>query len=190
MFDLAARRNPVHHLFAFFLIISIATVCWCCWRRGRSLQRRQELLPRRALSHTATSPTAPSSPLSSAAPTLTHASTRLDPHTAALLPVISYRAHPNTHTGEFSSPGTDNDQQTYYGDADDSSSHSYDSSGLAIKNSDCAICLSSFDNGTLVIVLPSCNHGYHPSCINQWVQSHKDCPVCRTEISLSVATMS
>ncbi|KAI5060466.1 hypothetical protein GOP47_0024886 [Adiantum capillus-veneris] len=181
MFGLALRHNSLHHLFALFLTLALATLCWCCWRRGRSYHRRRELLPSRA---TAPTPTAPSSSpsYSSAPPTLTP--TRLDPHIAVLLPVLSYHAPTKSHTGEFSSPHTDDSHHACSGDDDDSGPNCYGGSDFVIKNSDCAICLSSFDSGTLVTVLPSCSHAYHPSCITQWVQSHKDCPVCRTEISL------
>eukprot|EP00250_Pteridium_aquilinum_P006833 c16671_g1_i1 orf=105-674(+) len=187
MLGLALRHNSLHHLFALFLTLALATLCWCCWRRGRSYQRRQELLPRGVVANTASS-SPPSSPSSSAPTALTPAPTRLDPGTAALLPILSYRAHLHTHTGELASPDVDDYHHGNVGDDDDDEAHGNGDPDLLIKNSDCAICLSSFEPGTLITVLPSCNHAYHPSCIHQWVQSHKDCPICRTEISLPAAT--
>ncbi|MCO5559377.1 hypothetical protein L7F22_012976 [Adiantum nelumboides] len=207
MFGLALRHNSLHHLFALFLTLALATLCWCCWRRGRSYHRRQELLPRRAVVQREFFPAAPSSspspssappplltsapsssPPSSVLPPLSPAPARLDPRIAALLPILSYQSQPNSQTGENSSPSTDDDHRAYHGDDEDSGPHCYGSSDVVIKNSECAICLSNFDSGTLVTVLPSCSHAYHPPCIDQWVLSHKDCPVCRTEISLPSAT--
>ncbi|XP_063792848.1 E3 ubiquitin-protein ligase RNF12-A-like [Pseudophryne corroboree] len=44
----------------------------------------------------------------------------------------------------------------------------------------CAICLMEYEEGEPVIVL-SCSHRYHPSCISQWFDINLSCPVCRRE---------
>ncbi|XP_063774722.1 E3 ubiquitin-protein ligase RNF12-A-like [Pseudophryne corroboree] len=44
----------------------------------------------------------------------------------------------------------------------------------------CAICLVEYEEGEPVIVL-SCSHRYHPSCITQWFDINLSCPVCRRE---------
>ncbi|KAL3071444.1 hypothetical protein niasHS_016728 [Heterodera schachtii] len=49
----------------------------------------------------------------------------------------------------------------------------------------CSICLGSIandDNSSLKTLL-NCNHGFHQSCIDQWLQIKKLCPVCRGEVN-------
>ncbi|XP_063811892.1 E3 ubiquitin-protein ligase RNF12-A-like [Pseudophryne corroboree] len=47
----------------------------------------------------------------------------------------------------------------------------------------CAICLMEYEEGEPVIVL-SCSHRYHPSCISQWLATNLSCPVCHRECIL------
>ncbi|XP_028797678.1 RING-H2 finger protein ATL78-like [Neltuma alba] len=44
---------------------------------------------------------------------------------------------------------------------------------------ECAICLSEFNNGDRLRILPKCNHGFHVRCIDKWLSSHSSCPKCR-----------
>lgn len=44
---------------------------------------------------------------------------------------------------------------------------------------DCVICLSEFEGGERVRILPKCNHGFHVKCIDKWLSSHSSCPTCR-----------
>ncbi|KAK4264792.1 hypothetical protein QN277_025922 [Acacia crassicarpa] len=46
-------------------------------------------------------------------------------------------------------------------------------------DSDCAICLSEFNKGDRLRMLPKCNHGFHVRCIDKWLSSHSSCPKCR-----------
>jgi hypothetical protein len=45
---------------------------------------------------------------------------------------------------------------------------------------ECPICLDIFKNEEINIL--SCNHKYHPQCINQWMKEKKNCPKCRRDI--------
>ncbi|CAN4081132.1 unnamed protein product [Withania somnifera] len=46
-------------------------------------------------------------------------------------------------------------------------------------DSECVICLSEFEIGEKIKVLPKCNHGFHVKCIDKWLNSHSSCPTCR-----------
>ncbi|VVA98161.1 unnamed protein product [Arabis nemorensis] len=51
------------------------------------------------------------------------------------------------------------------------------------KNSaDCAVCLLEFEEGDYVRTLPLCFHAFHLECIDEWLRSHPNCPLCRTAI--------
>ena len=50
------------------------------------------------------------------------------------------------------------------------------------KGSDCAICLAEFGEGEWLRVLPSCDHAFHLHCIDAWLCSHLDCPLCRKRV--------
>ncbi|KAF7846826.1 hypothetical protein BT93_C1997 [Corymbia citriodora subsp. variegata] len=45
---------------------------------------------------------------------------------------------------------------------------------------ECAVCLSAFEEGEEVRQLPRCKHSFHVSCIDMWLYSHSDCPLCRS----------
>ena len=52
------------------------------------------------------------------------------------------------------------------------------------KNETCPICIEAFKQGDLVSAL-SCEHHYHSSCINEWIQKtlhYPLCPVCRSPV--------
>ncbi|XP_071739198.1 putative RING-H2 finger protein ATL53 [Rutidosis leptorrhynchoides] len=46
-------------------------------------------------------------------------------------------------------------------------------------NSDCSVCLSEFEDDESLKLLPKCSHAFHVSCIDTWLRSHKNCPLCR-----------
>ncbi|KAG2407252.1 hypothetical protein LR48_Vigan01g303900 [Vigna angularis] len=50
------------------------------------------------------------------------------------------------------------------------------------QKSECAVCLSEFENGETGRVLPKCNHSFHTECIDMWFQSHSTCPLCRAPV--------
>lgn len=49
----------------------------------------------------------------------------------------------------------------------------------------CAVCLSEFEEGEELRTLPECAHSFHVPCIDMWLYSHPNCPVCRTDATPS-----
>jgi len=51
------------------------------------------------------------------------------------------------------------------------------------KNSgnDCSICLTQYDEGDFVKVLP-CAHQFHGGCIDRWLEENNTCPICKTKV--------
>lgn len=49
----------------------------------------------------------------------------------------------------------------------------------------CSICLGEFVDGEKVKVIPSCNHNFHPECVDQWLKTHASCPLCRAVLRRS-----
>ncbi|XP_039039375.1 RING-H2 finger protein ATL1-like [Hibiscus syriacus] len=47
----------------------------------------------------------------------------------------------------------------------------------------CVVCLNEFQEHDILRVLPKCNHAFHLDCIDIWLQSNENCPLCRTSIS-------
>ncbi|MCL7049126.1 hypothetical protein MKW94_030544 [Papaver nudicaule] len=44
---------------------------------------------------------------------------------------------------------------------------------------DCAVCLVEFDENDYIRTLPICSHSFHVDCIDIWLRSHANCPLCR-----------
>ncbi|XP_007041380.2 PREDICTED: RING-H2 finger protein ATL65 [Theobroma cacao] len=47
---------------------------------------------------------------------------------------------------------------------------------------DCAVCLLEFEDDEYVRTLPVCSHAFHVDCIDAWLKSHANCPLCRAGI--------
>ncbi|CAK7329761.1 unnamed protein product [Dovyalis caffra] len=47
---------------------------------------------------------------------------------------------------------------------------------------DCAVCLLEFEDDEYVRTLPVCSHAFHVDCIDIWLRSHANCPLCRAGI--------
>ncbi|KAL8475157.1 hypothetical protein ACS0TY_030803 [Phlomoides rotata] len=54
-----------------------------------------------------------------------------------------------------------------------------------IERNDCSICLSEFQENEMLRLLPKCSHAFHGNCIDVWLRSHKNCPVCRALILIA-----
>ena len=54
----------------------------------------------------------------------------------------------------------------------------------SMKEEECAVCLSEFQEGEKGRLLPRCNHSFHTECIDMWLHSHSTCPLCRTPVVL------
>ncbi|KAJ0092571.1 hypothetical protein Patl1_25147 [Pistacia atlantica] len=48
---------------------------------------------------------------------------------------------------------------------------------------ECAVCLSEFQEDEKLRIIPNCSHVFHIDCIDVWLQSNANCPLCRTSIS-------
>lgn len=52
----------------------------------------------------------------------------------------------------------------------------------SVEGTDCSVCLSEFEEDESLRLLPKCNHAFHISCIDPWLKSHSNCPLCRSNI--------
>ncbi|KAF8045260.1 hypothetical protein N665_5317s0001 [Sinapis alba] len=55
-----------------------------------------------------------------------------------------------------------------------------------VESSDCSVCLSEFEENESLRLLPKCSHAFHVPCIDTWLKSHSNCPLCRAGISVTV----
>ncbi|CAH8257919.1 unnamed protein product [Arabidopsis lyrata] len=57
-----------------------------------------------------------------------------------------------------------------------------------IERTDCPVCLNEFEEDESLRLLPKCNHAFHISCIDTWLSSHTNCPLCRAGIAMISVT--
>ncbi|KAI8553827.1 hypothetical protein RHMOL_Rhmol05G0046500 [Rhododendron molle] len=55
---------------------------------------------------------------------------------------------------------------------------------------ECAVCLSKFEDIEVLRLLPKCKHAFHINCVDQWLENHSSCPLCRQRISVEDLTYS
>ncbi|KAL5991983.1 hypothetical protein ACLOJK_012895 [Asimina triloba] len=59
-----------------------------------------------------------------------------------------------------------------------------DKEGLVGKgDGTCAVCLTEFMDGESLRQMPECMHSFHVPCIDMWLKSHPNCPLCRTNMT-------
>ncbi|BAT73421.1 hypothetical protein LR48_Vigan01g029800 [Vigna angularis] len=51
-----------------------------------------------------------------------------------------------------------------------------------IDSSECSVCLGEFQDDETLRLLPKCSHAFHVPCIDTWLRSHKNCPLCRAPV--------
>ncbi|XXG70744.1 hypothetical protein AAC387_Pa07g0155 [Persea americana] len=59
-----------------------------------------------------------------------------------------------------------------------------------IEGTDCSVCLSEFYDGEDVRLLPKCSHAFHLPCIDTWLRSHVNCPMCRAGVVSNASSSS
>ncbi|XP_051142193.1 RING-H2 finger protein ATL1-like [Andrographis paniculata] len=47
----------------------------------------------------------------------------------------------------------------------------------------CVVCLNEFDDNDVLRILPKCSHAFHLDCIDVWLATNSNCPLCRSTIS-------
>ncbi|WJX18444.1 RING-type E3 ubiquitin transferase [Trifolium repens] len=52
----------------------------------------------------------------------------------------------------------------------------------------CVVCLTEFQEQDVIKILPKCNHAFHLDCIDIWLQTNSNCPLCRSSISGNTTT--
>jgi hypothetical protein len=51
-----------------------------------------------------------------------------------------------------------------------------------IEGTECSVCLNEFQENETLRLLPKCSHAFHIPCIDTWLRSHTNCPLCRANI--------
>lgn len=51
-----------------------------------------------------------------------------------------------------------------------------------IEGTECSVCLNEFQEDETLRLLPKCNHAFHLPCVDTWLRSHTNCPLCRANI--------
>ncbi|KAL9662744.1 hypothetical protein QQ045_027578 [Rhodiola kirilowii] len=63
--------------------------------------------------------------------------------------------------------------------------HKYQKGMKSVNDATCAVCLCDFEDGEELRSLPECLHSFHVECIDMWLYTHLNCPVCRADATPS-----
>ncbi|KAK7301714.1 hypothetical protein RJT34_12586 [Clitoria ternatea] len=74
----------------------------------------------------------------------------------------------------------------YDGGNCNNSNRNYKKQNKVEEELECVICLTAFEDGEMGRCLPKCGHGFHVECIDMWLSSHSNCPICRAPIVVGV----
>ncbi|KAK4415557.1 E3 ubiquitin-protein ligase ATL42 [Sesamum alatum] len=55
---------------------------------------------------------------------------------------------------------------------------------------ECSVCLAKYEEVEILRLLPKCRHAFHIGCIDQWLEKHSTCPLCRRKLSADDLTCS
>ncbi|KAK4563915.1 hypothetical protein RGQ29_006126 [Quercus rubra] len=58
----------------------------------------------------------------------------------------------------------------------------YKSGDGLVEGTECSVCLGEFEEDESLRLLPKCSHAFHIPCIDTWLRSHTNCPMCRAPI--------
>ncbi|KAK6119292.1 hypothetical protein DH2020_046965 [Rehmannia glutinosa] len=59
-----------------------------------------------------------------------------------------------------------------------------------IEGTECAVCLSEFQENESLRLLPKCSHAFHLPCIDMWLKNNSNCPLCRANVVALAHTSS
>lgn len=59
-----------------------------------------------------------------------------------------------------------------------------------VEGTECAVCLGEFQENESLRLLPKCNHAFHLPCIDTWLKSHSNCPLCRASVVQSSSSLN
>lgn len=63
-----------------------------------------------------------------------------------------------------------------------------DELSLQLEDSECCICLSVYNEGAELCMLP-CNHRFHYGCLSRWLRINATCPLCKFNIKAKGDTL-
>lgn len=66
----------------------------------------------------------------------------------------------------------------------------YRKGDVLIEGTECAVCLVDFQENENLRFLPKCCHAFHIDCIDMWLRSHANCPLCRSNVIGSSANIA
>ncbi|XP_057532827.1 RING-H2 finger protein ATL51-like [Amaranthus tricolor] len=52
-----------------------------------------------------------------------------------------------------------------------------------IDGTECAVCLNEFNENENLRLMPNCEHAFHIPCIDTWLKTHSNCPLCRASMN-------
>ncbi|XP_072971621.1 RING-H2 finger protein ATL16-like [Typha angustifolia] len=55
---------------------------------------------------------------------------------------------------------------------------------------ECAVCLNEFQEEERIRLLPNCLHVFHIDCIDTWLQTNANCPLCRSPITTTTPILA